>query len=117
MNDVGLKVQLNGPFTFSPDGNPLVGPVEGTGLAMRHGSNARSNGPPAADGDGDVHNFWAACAVMAGFSQGTFEPSSSTGSMRCTHFQCLASHTCSVPTELVVAATKRPAGEMAERKR
>ena len=76
MNDVGLKVQLNGPFTFSPDGNPLVGPVEGTGLAMRHGSNARSNGPPAADGDGDVHNFWAACAVMAGFSQGTFEPSS-----------------------------------------
>jgi len=73
MNDVGLKVQLNGPFTFSPDGNPLVGPVEGTGLAMRHGSNARSNGPPAPDGDGDVHNFWAACAVMAGFSQGTFE--------------------------------------------
>ncbi len=34
------------PFTFSPDGNPLVGPVRG------------------------LKNFWCACAVMAGFSQG-----------------------------------------------
>ena len=37
---------INGPFTFSPDGNPLVGPVPG------------------------LRNYWAACAVMAGFSQG-----------------------------------------------
>jgi dimethylglycine dehydrogenase len=37
---------VNGPFTFSPDGNPLVGPVRG------------------------LRNFWCACAVMAGFSQG-----------------------------------------------
>ena len=37
---------MNGPFTFSPDGNPLVGPVQG------------------------LRNFWCACAVMAGFSQG-----------------------------------------------
>ena len=37
---------INGPFTFAPDGNPLVGPVHG------------------------LTNFWSACAVMAGFSQG-----------------------------------------------
>ena len=37
---------VNGAFTFSPDGNPLVGPVPG------------------------VPNYWAACAVMAGFLQG-----------------------------------------------
>ena len=37
---------INGPFTFAPDGNPLVGPVQG------------------------LTNFWVACAVMAGFSQG-----------------------------------------------
>ena len=43
---VGLRKIINGPFTFSPDGNPLVGPVRG------------------------LHNFWCACAVMAGFSQG-----------------------------------------------
>jgi dimethylglycine dehydrogenase len=41
-----LKKVVNGPFTFSPDGNPLVGPVKG------------------------VPNYWNACAVMAGFSQG-----------------------------------------------
>ncbi len=35
-----------GPFTFAPDGNPLVGPVRG------------------------LRNFWVACGVMAGFSQG-----------------------------------------------
>jgi dimethylglycine dehydrogenase len=42
----GIKRVINGPFTFSPDGNPLVGPVQG------------------------LRNFWCACAVMAGFSQG-----------------------------------------------
>jgi dimethylglycine dehydrogenase len=41
----GIKRAINGPFTFAPDGNPLVGPVRG------------------------VPNFWVACAVMAGFSQ------------------------------------------------
>lgn len=42
----GIKNIINGPFTFAPDGNPLVGPVRG------------------------LPNFWCACAVMAGFSQG-----------------------------------------------
>lgn len=42
----GIKQIINGPFTFAPDGNPLVGPVQG------------------------LTNFWSACAVMAGFSQG-----------------------------------------------
>ncbi len=42
----GIKRVINGPFTFAPDGNPLVGPVPG------------------------LDNYWAACAVMAGFSQG-----------------------------------------------
>lgn len=42
----GIKRVINGPFTFTPDGNPLVGPVQG------------------------VRNFWCACGVMAGFSQG-----------------------------------------------
>ncbi|MEH6527246.1 MAG: FAD-dependent oxidoreductase [Sneathiella sp.] len=42
----GIKNVINGPFTFAPDGNPLVGPVPG------------------------VKNYWSACAVMAGFSQG-----------------------------------------------
>src|SRR5204863_128116 len=42
----GIKRVINGPFTFSPDGNPWVGPVQG------------------------LKNFWCACAVMAGFSQG-----------------------------------------------
>ncbi len=42
----GVKSVINGPFTFAPDGNPLVGPVPG------------------------LRNYWAACAVMAGFSQG-----------------------------------------------
>ncbi|MDE2018481.1 MAG: GcvT family protein, partial [Hyphomicrobiales bacterium] len=42
----GIRKVVNGPFTFAPDGNPLVGPVPG------------------------VENFWVACAVMAGFSQG-----------------------------------------------
>jgi dimethylglycine dehydrogenase len=42
----GVKKSINGPFTFAPDGNPLVGPIRG------------------------LPNFWVACAVMAGFSQG-----------------------------------------------
>jgi len=42
----GIKRVINGPFTFAPDGNPLVGPVPG------------------------LDNYWVACAVMAGFSQG-----------------------------------------------
>jgi dimethylglycine dehydrogenase len=42
----GVKSVINGPFTFAPDGNPLVGPVPG------------------------LRNYWSACAVMAGFSQG-----------------------------------------------
>ena len=42
----GVKSVIHGPFTFAPDGNPLVGPVPG------------------------VRNYWSACGVMAGFSQG-----------------------------------------------
>jgi dimethylglycine dehydrogenase len=42
----GIKRVVNGPFTFAPDGNPLVGPVRG------------------------LRNYWVACGVMAGFSQG-----------------------------------------------
>jgi len=44
--NAGIKQIINGPFTFAPDGNPLVGPVRG------------------------LDNYWCACAVMAGFSQG-----------------------------------------------
>ena len=44
--NAGIRQVINGPFTFSPDGNPLVGPVRG------------------------LTNYWSACAVMAGFSQG-----------------------------------------------
>ena len=42
----GIKRVVNGPFTFAPDGNPLVGPVRG------------------------LRNYWSACGVMAGFAQG-----------------------------------------------
>ncbi len=42
----GIKRIVNGPFTFTPDGNPLVGPVRG------------------------LPGYWVACGVMAGFSQG-----------------------------------------------
>ena len=42
----GIKSVIHGPFTFAPDGNPLIGPVPG------------------------LRNYWSACAVMAGFSQG-----------------------------------------------
>ena len=43
----GIRRVINGPFTFAPDGNPLVGPVRG------------------------VRNYWSCCGVMAGFSQGS----------------------------------------------
>ena len=46
LNHVGVKNWVNGAFTFSPDGNPLVGPVRG------------------------LRNYWLACGVMAGFLQG-----------------------------------------------
>jgi dimethylglycine dehydrogenase len=46
LGEVGIRKVVNGPFTFAPDGNPLVGPVPG------------------------IRNFWVACGVMAGFSQG-----------------------------------------------
>lgn len=46
LEKAGIKTVINGPFTFAPDGNPLVGPVRG------------------------LRNFWSACGVMAGFSQG-----------------------------------------------
>ena len=44
--NAGIKKVINGPFTFAPDGNPLVGPVR------------------------RLPGFWCACGVMAGFSQG-----------------------------------------------
>jgi len=46
LENVGIKTWVNGAFTFSPDGNPLVGPVRGK------------------------PGYWCACAVMAGFLQG-----------------------------------------------
>ncbi len=42
---VGIRKIVNGPFTFAPDGNPLVGPVRG------------------------LPGYWCACGVMAGFCQ------------------------------------------------
>jgi dimethylglycine dehydrogenase len=46
MGTTGIRKVVNGPFTFSPDGNPLVGPIRG------------------------LRNYWVACGVMAGLSQG-----------------------------------------------
>jgi dimethylglycine dehydrogenase len=46
LHAAGIRKVINGPFTFTPDGNPLVGPVPG------------------------IPNYWAACGVMAGFCQG-----------------------------------------------
>lgn len=46
LETAGIKSVIHGPFTFAPDGNPLVGPVPG------------------------MRNYWSACGVMAGFSQG-----------------------------------------------
>jgi len=45
--NAGIRHIVNGPFTFAPDGNPLVGPVRG------------------------AQNYWSCCGVMAGFSQGS----------------------------------------------
>ena len=47
VSEAGIRHIVNGPFTFAPDGNPLVGPVRG------------------------VQNYWSCCGVMAGFSQGS----------------------------------------------
>jgi len=44
--NAGIKQIINGPFTFAPDGNPLIGPVKG------------------------LPGYWCALGVMAGFSQG-----------------------------------------------
>ncbi len=41
----GIKDVINGPFTFGPDGNPMIGPIPG------------------------MTNYWAAVGVMAGFCQ------------------------------------------------
>lgn len=41
----GIKNIVNGPFTFGPDGNPMIGPVPG------------------------MRNYWVAVGVMAGFCQ------------------------------------------------
>ena len=41
----GIKNIVNGPFTFGPDGNPMIGPVPG------------------------LRNYWVAVGVMAGFCQ------------------------------------------------
>ena len=46
LQEAGVRNWVNGAFTFSPDGNPLVGPVPGK------------------------PGYWCACAVMAGFLQG-----------------------------------------------
>ena len=46
MGTIGIRKVVNGPFTFAPDGNPLVGPVRG------------------------LRGYWVACGVMAGLSQG-----------------------------------------------
>lgn len=44
--NAGIRQAINGPFTFGPDGNPLIGPIPG------------------------MHNYWCAVGVMAGFCQG-----------------------------------------------
>ncbi|UXX81694.1 GcvT family protein [Roseovarius pelagicus] len=44
--NTGIKDAINGPFTFGPDGNPMIGPVPG------------------------MRNYWCAVGVMAGFCQG-----------------------------------------------
>ncbi|MFZ8970355.1 MAG: GcvT family protein, partial [Paracoccaceae bacterium] len=44
--NAGIKDAINGPFTFGPDGNPMIGPVPG------------------------MRNYWVAVGVMAGFCQG-----------------------------------------------
>jgi dimethylglycine dehydrogenase len=44
--ETGIRQTINGPFTFGPDGNPMIGPVPG------------------------MKNYWCAVGVMAGFCQG-----------------------------------------------
>ncbi len=44
--NAGIRQSINGPFTFGPDGNPMIGPVPG------------------------MRNYWCAVGVMAGFCQG-----------------------------------------------
>ncbi len=46
LQTAGIRKWVNGAFTFSPDGNPLVGPSRG------------------------LPGYWLACGVMAGFLQG-----------------------------------------------
>lgn len=45
LGDVGIRKWVHGSFTATPDGNPLVGPLDG------------------------LPGYWAACGVFAGFSQ------------------------------------------------
>ncbi|MEM9562699.1 MAG: FAD-dependent oxidoreductase [Actinomycetota bacterium] len=45
-NELGIKQVINGPFTFTPDGNPVIGPIR------------------------DQPGHWVAAGVMAGLSQG-----------------------------------------------
>jgi dimethylglycine dehydrogenase len=45
-HEVGIKQIVNGPFTFAPDGNPVIGPVKGQ------------------------RGHWLAVGIMAGLSQG-----------------------------------------------
>ena len=44
--EAGIRSVVNGPFVFSPDGNPCLGPVRG------------------------LPGYWSATAIMAGLSQG-----------------------------------------------
>jgi|TARA_B110000967_G_scaffold111946_1_gene114615 dimethylglycine dehydrogenase len=46
IGEAGIRTTINGPFTFGPDGNPMIGPVPG------------------------MTNYWCAVGVMAGFCQG-----------------------------------------------
>ena len=46
LEKAGIKNIVNGPFTFGPDGSPLIGPIPG------------------------LQNYWVAVGVMAGFCQG-----------------------------------------------
>jgi dimethylglycine dehydrogenase len=46
LQTAGVRKWVNGAFTFSPDGNPLMGPIAGK------------------------PGYWLACGVMAGFLQG-----------------------------------------------
>lgn len=45
LGEVGIRRWVHGAFTSSPDGNPIVGPVDG------------------------LPGYWAACGVFAGYSQ------------------------------------------------